>query len=65
MDIIQLISVELEHWERQKQEAVTQFNKATVAIETLWQLTERMKQAINEHQTDTLKREEEETAAGD
>jgi hypothetical protein len=64
MDVLLVINKELEYWEQQRQDAATRYNQATVAIETLWQLTERMKEAA--HESDyKFSREEKEAASGD
>lgn len=65
MDILSLISSELEQWEMVKQDAIARYNRATVAIETLWQLTERMKQEVENEPHNSSSREETEIASGD
>jgi hypothetical protein len=42
MDILGIIRASLEHWEMEKSDAVARFNKASIAIETLKELTDRM-----------------------
>lgn len=65
MDVLSLISSELEQWEAVKQDAIARYNRATVAIETLWQLTERMKQEVENESHNPSSREETEIASGD
>jgi hypothetical protein len=56
LNVQQLLVEELEYWEQLRQEATDHYNRATISIIALTQLTERMKQAVeNEHQTDTSK----------
>lgn len=56
INVLDLISKELESWELERNAATERYNVATIAIMTLTQLTERMKQAAeNEHQIDTSK----------
>lgn len=44
MDVIQIIRAFLERCEAEKMDAVAQYNKATIAIETLKELTDLMLQ---------------------
>jgi len=64
MDLLGIISKELDEWEQRKQLAVQEFTRASNAIEALWQLTERMKEAANvtDYQSSG---EEKEAASGD
>lgn len=65
MDVLNIITNELEQWELVKQDAIARYNRATVAIETLWQLTERMKQEVENESHHQSSREETEAASGD
>ena len=56
LNVQQLLVEELEYWEQLRQEATEHYNRATISILALTQLTERMKRtAENEHQVDTSK----------
>lgn len=65
MNLLELIQSELEQWELTKQDAIARYNRATVAIETLWQLTERMKQEVENESHHQSSGEETEAASGD
>lgn len=65
MDVLSIISAELEQWELVKQDAITRYNKASTAIETLWQLTERMKQEVENESHHKSSGKETEAASGD
>lgn len=65
MSVLELIQAELEQWESIRQDSIARYNRATVAIETLWQLTERMKQEAENDTHHQSNREETEIAAGD
>lgn len=50
MDVIQIIRTYLEQCEEDKRNAVAQYNKAVIAIETLKELTDLMlRETINDH----------------
>lgn len=65
MNLLEMIQAELEQWELAKQDAIARYNRATVAIETLWQLTERMKQEVEHESHNQSSGEEKEAASGD
>jgi hypothetical protein len=51
MDIVNIIRASLESWEQEKADAIARYNKASIAIETLKELTDRMLQeSINDHE---------------
>ena len=50
MDVIQIIRDFLERCEAEKAEAIAHYNKASIAIETLKELTDLMlKETLNDH----------------
>ena len=65
MSVLELIQAELEQWESIRQDSVARYNRATVAIETLWHLTERMKQEAENDTHHQSNGEKAEIAAGD
>lgn len=65
MDVLGIINQELVRWEQQRQDAVAKYNQASVAIETLWLLTEKMRQEVEHEQNNQLDGEEAKATAGD
>jgi hypothetical protein len=48
MNVIDIISSELERWEAIRTDSIAQYNRASLAIETLKDLTDRMRE-VAEH----------------
>lgn len=65
MNLLEIIQAELENWEQIKQDSIAQFNKATISIEALWQLTERLRQEAEHDTHHKSNRKETEAASGD
>lgn len=66
MEILNLISQELEMWEARKQAAISEYTLASNALQVLWSLTERMKHAAEQADEDYKFSGKKETAsAGD
>lgn len=44
-----VIMAELDRWETRRAEAIAEYNRASIAIETLKELTDRMRAVAEEH----------------
>lgn len=44
MDVVEIIAAELDRWELVRSEAIAQYNKASIAIEALKELTDKMRE---------------------
>lgn len=53
MDILNIIRASLDHWEMEKSDAIARYNKASIAIETLKELTDRMLKESTHDYTDS------------